>query len=1146
MDAKRAAAAAAMALGMSLAWAGGAEVVLQLRFPLERAAYQTNEDIPLLLLRRAPGPIPAGDLRLALAGDDGSRLAFAFPLPAADAADTTVLHLNGWLLRPGRYALEASAHGAAASAAFDVYSHVRRSSFTLVNWGRAKKKDEQIVQGADSLGYNLFFGHYGSDDEANFIRAGVDFMSCCTMGGGHQIDLRSECDWSDPYAIRGGGTAKVVRRALIDRTRPNVTGVHFYDEPGLTWAKHPATGEMTAHMIPPQVRSYRSAFGREPLSYHEVDPANPDHVARWKHWAMWKLGFMDAAWKDAQFGVSHVQPDYLSVTQSQYGFSAFTDGYYFNVARCMPVVSGHGGYDDYGPDYFNPSYFLETARARDFARPCWYLPTWYGSTPPERFRLEQYLSFITNIQGMVTPPDMDPFLPWKTPAAEAILETNHLMAALGPVFTTMPPTRPSVAVLYSLSHLLEKQARDRKVMYAHDDDHGRNLPFTYLAGKLLQHQFLTVVDEDVTDGTLAAHHRAVVLTSIDFLDPEVIKGLEAFAAQGGLVLLTGDCEVKIAGAVNLGVTPKLPDAEQVEQLRKEKKSKEIEPLVTLGKQLQGAMPLAKAIRERLEAAKIRPVFECDEPGIVAARQAAGDIEYLFAVNAACDLDGPRNNTRAAATTITLTEGGAVYDAVRGGPVPEFKDGPKGTFRFGAGQMRAFARTARPIGGVKAAKPVVHRDYTKTHEPLAVEIGATLLDASGGVLSGSAPLRVRVTDPLGGCRYDLYRATRLGSFSMTLPLALNDPPGEWTVTVTDLLAGTEGASTFRLDGPARAGAVAGMGRRAIHFGRDRENAFRFFRIHQDVTLVTGSGAFNRPAAERLAEILKPWDVRCTLVSAADVNKRREVPPEGMPTWAGVDFGRLDPAKYGPGHAGFALQGPAVLIGSPEDHPLIKFLQDRRYLPFKAGKDVLPGRGRGYIAWQRDGIGYGQESITLIAHDEAGMAEAAGTLYEAMAGLEPLTPYAPPLDGAVTPATAKPSVPEIPLAWQAVLPDRAANLAVEGDRLVATTLDGSRIGIAADGKPGPAAEAAAAFPRMAEVKAADLPGPAPEGRIPKFVARDGSAAAVAYWGGLLQVYGEGGELKGARKLPQDVAGLAWFGGRVVVAALADGRVVALVPR
>ena len=348
--------------------------------------------------RQLPEPLAASTLSLSLAGQDGSSLAATFAAPAVPVSSGTArrtehLHLSGWLLRPGRYKLTATRDAATATADIELYSHLRQSSFRLVNWGRAKGQD-QLLQGEDSLGFNLFYGHYAADDDANFIRAGVDFMACCVMSGGHQMDLRSECDWSDPYVTRGG-TARVVRRALIDRQRPNVPGVHFYDEPGLTWEKDPATGQSTPHAVRAQARSYAAAFGREPLNYRQVDPQNPEHVAQWKHWATWKLGFMDAAWQEAQFGVRQVRPDFLSVTQSQYGWSAFTDGYYFNVARSLPVTSGHGGYHDYGPGYFNPSYFLELARARDFGKPCWYLPTWYGNTTSDQFRLEQYLSFQT-------------------------------------------------------------------------------------------------------------------------------------------------------------------------------------------------------------------------------------------------------------------------------------------------------------------------------------------------------------------------------------------------------------------------------------------------------------------------------------------------------------------------------------------------------------------------------------------------------------------------------------------------------------------------------------------------------------------------------------------------------------------------------
>jgi hypothetical protein len=530
--------------------AGVPAAELKVVLPLGRTVYQTNEWIDVAVVRQAAPRLAAGDLTLRAQGDDGSKLSFTFAVPAAAAEGaaarrTEHLHLDGRLLRPGHYTLEADADGATAKTDFDVFSHLRKTSFKLISWGRAAK-EQQLVEGEDSLGFNLFYGNPGGDDAPNFLRAGVDFMSNCTMSGAHQMDIRMECDWSDPYVTRGG-TRRVVRRAFRDRTVPNVLGVHFYDEPGLTWHKHPKTGEYTPHDIPAQVRAYKEAFGQEPIPYYDVKADRPEDVARWRHWAEWKLGFMDAAWKEASFGVSYVRPDYLSATQSQYGWSAFTDGYYFNVARCLPVVSGHGGYDDYGLGYFNPSYTLEMARARDFAKPCWYLPTWYGNTPSDRFRLEQYLSFMTNVQGLMTPPDIDPFDPATKPAADGVVESNHLMARLGTVFTTMPVTRPPVAMLYSMSDNVHLQTQDMQLNYAHANKQGQHLPFTYLAGKLLHQQFLAVLEEDVLDGTLAANHKAVVLTSLDYLDPKVVAALEDFAAHGGVVLLTGDCKVQVQG-----------------------------------------------------------------------------------------------------------------------------------------------------------------------------------------------------------------------------------------------------------------------------------------------------------------------------------------------------------------------------------------------------------------------------------------------------------------------------------------------------------------------------------------------------------------------------------------------------------------------
>jgi hypothetical protein len=977
-------------------------------------------------------------------------------------------------------------------------------------------------------------------------------MGNCVMGGGHQMDLRMECDWSDPLVTRGGA-ARVARRAFQDRTRGNVVGVHFYDEPGLTWHTHPRTREFTAHGIPAQFRSFAASFASEPLEYDRIDPKNPEQVARWRAWARWKLSLMDAAWKEASFAVARVRPDYLSVTQSQYGWPAFTDGYYFNVVRSLPVTSGHGGYDDYGPGYFNPSYTLEMARARDLGKPCWYLPTWYGNTPDDRFRLEQCLAFGTAVQGMITPPDLDPAL--NPSARQGIVETNHLYQRLGPVFTTMPPGKPPVALLYSLSQAIHTQTLDRSKNYLHEIPHGIHLPLVYLAGKLVQQQFLAVVEEDVLDGTLAADHKAVVLTSLDYLDPKVVAALEDFAGRGGLVLLTADCTVEVKGAKKLSVAPRMPDQPVIDELTRAKKYDKLGPYTTVGKYLEGAAPLAAALRTELSRAGIRPPLESDLPALAVTRQGRGDVEYVFAVNAAYDgSKGDRNAIRAVAATLQMDDDGRpIYDAVLGGPVPGLKSEAgrlRGSFRFGPGQMRVFARTARPLGGVRLATPVVERDLARPDEPIRLEVAASVVDTKGGLVSGSVPVQVRVVDPFGATRHELFRATRQGQLALALPLAANDPSGKWTVHVRELLNNGEDAAAFVFTPPPRVRSLAGATRRAVVWGNDADNVFRFARLHRGVTIVKGTAPYHAAAAARLTTILEPWGVRCRTVEQGEAAKSRRLSEEEAKTWIGLAPSKAKPgAENPPAVSGFAVEGDVILLGSPDDNALVKFLAENRFLPYLPHKDTFPGPGRGMVAWQRDGVGPGQESVALVAHDEEGLAEAVGTFYQAVAGQEPLTRWAWGDRDELTPATRAPgSHPAAAVAWEARLPDRVDAIGTGKVGLEVLTHDGSVTTVSSDGKVGAArvVSAAEADRLRKELGAGTDAGAAAKkqarpDRMLKLSAASGERVAVAYWGGTLRV-ADGGAVLAEQQLPQDVTALAWSGGRLI-AGLADGRVLVL---
>jgi hypothetical protein len=222
-----------------------------------------------------------------------------------------------------------------------------------------------------------------------------------------------------------------------------------------------------------------------------------------------------------------------------------------------------------------------------------------------------------------------------------------------------------------------------------------------------------------------------------------------------------------------------------------------------------------------------------------------------------------------------------------------------------------------------------------------------------------------------------------------------------------------------------------------------------------------------------------------------------------------------------------------------------------LPYVPADGTFPGTGRGYLAWQRDGVGKQQESITCIAYDEAGMNEAIGTLFEAVAGIKPLTRWELANVSSQSPATsAVDSVPAAKVAWEDHLPDRVLTVQNSGDNLVVITHDGSATTVDAQGKIIGTAEAdataLAAGRKALEAPKAEVAKPfIRTDRLTKLVVPNGNLVAVAYWGGTLRIADSNGKVYTEQRLPQDITALAWAKGRVV-AGLADGRLLSLEPK
>jgi hypothetical protein len=324
------------------------------------------------------------------------------------------------------------------------------------------------------------------------------------------------------------------------------------------------------------------------------------------------------------------------------------------------------------------------------------------------------------------------------------------------------------------------------------------------------------------------------------------------------------------------------------------------------------------------------------------------------------------------------------------------------------------------------------------------------------------------------------------------------------------------------------------------------------MFHDVTIVKGKSAFNDAAAKRLAKILEPWGIRCKEMDLASSSKARSLSEEEARTFVGLQYAGKGQIKAGDGNpaflVGFAVQGPVILLGNPEDHPIIAHLAKEKFLPYLPNAAQFPGPGRGMFAWQRDAIGAGQESIALMAYDEAGMSEAVGSFYEAVAGLEPLTRWDLPQSDAITPAKSAPEqAPALPVAWTVKLPDRVLGFLPEARGVAVLSHDGTRTTITPEGK---ALESKNWTPAELEGKKGQGDSAGNEAgkknqrpdRLFKFGAAMKGKAALAYWGGTLRVVEPEGKILAEQQLPQDITALEWIGNRLVV-GLADGRVQAL---
>jgi hypothetical protein len=193
--------------------------------------------------------------------------------------------------------------------------------------------------------------------------------------------------------------------------------------------------------------------------------------------------------------------------------------------------------------------------------------------------------------------------------------------------------------------------------------------------------------------------------------------------------------------------------------------------------------LRALLADALAGAGIRPAYPLTLasgrlPHVEVVRYRADGVEYLCLLNADDSAD---------VASIPLGRQRAVCD-VRSASSRGALDGLTVPLEPKCARLYALAATPWPGLTVDAA-PAAERGTTdpsgrRTAASLAFTVGRT------GTSPARQLVRVAVTDAVGRLRQTLAQTLWLAEAPVTsrLPLALNDPPGAWRLTVTDVASG----------------------------------------------------------------------------------------------------------------------------------------------------------------------------------------------------------------------------------------------------------------------------------------------------------------------------------------------------------------------
>lgn len=362
-------------------------------------------------------------------------------------------------------------------------------------------------------------------------------------------------------------------------------------------------------------------------------------------------------------------------------------------------------------------------------------------------------------------------------------ETQHELARLihqvieplGPMLLHVPGAKSDVAFLESFA----------AQMFAGRGTYGWGGSWCGDAYHVLLYAHLQ--PEIVFDETIAQRgldgFKVLVMADCDVLPASVAQRVQAFQAQGGLVV--GDD--RLAPAIKPDIL--LARTERTGRADRDKAA------------LQAT---AAALRKQLDS-RYRRYLDTSDADVIPYLRRYGPTDYVFLVNDRREFGHyvghhgivMENGVPSQATVTVNRPAGYVYDLVAGRPVParQQRDQLVWDVSLGPCEGAVYLVTPRAIQQCRITAPA----STPRGTPARCTI--EVLDDRGQPVEAVVPLEIRIYDAEARlAEFSGFYAATSGNTEVTLQIAPNDPPGTWQIQVRELASGQSAVHWVRVPGP----------------------------------------------------------------------------------------------------------------------------------------------------------------------------------------------------------------------------------------------------------------------------------------------------------------------------------------------------------